>query len=63
MTSRELRAKNEVELTKMLGQEREHLRDLSFRLSGARLKNTHELRLSRKMIARILTILKEKVNI
>jgi len=60
MTPQELRAKKEGDLAKMLLEEREHLRDLTFRLSGAQLKNSHELSVTKKKIARILTILNER---
>ncbi len=44
----------------MAQEERERLRDLRFRLSGAQLKNTHELHETRKNIARIMTVMSEK---
>ena len=52
--------KSIAEMQDMLREEREHLRDLRFRLSGARLKNVGEIRSSKKKIAQLLTALSMK---
>jgi len=57
MRAHELRTKSESDLEKMLTEERERVRDLTFRVSGAQLKNTHEIHSAKKNIARILTVL------
>lgn len=60
MTIRELRAKNEAELTRTLASMREQVRDLRFKIYSKEVKNNHQLKALRKDIARILTILNEK---
>ena len=55
-----LRKKSESELQKMLKAERETRRDLSFRIASKQHKDVRELRESKRTIARILTVLKEK---
>lgn len=62
MNTQELRKKSRNELDKMLSDERERLRDLTFRLSGAQLKNVRELHVAKKNIARILTVLNEEAK-
>jgi len=65
MNAKELSQKKMDELSGMLEKEQEHVRDLKFRLSGAQLKNFHELHVARKNIARILTVMnaKKKENV
>jgi large subunit ribosomal protein L29 len=60
MKTSELRSKSEPELERLLLEFREKLRDLRFRVARRELKNVREVRKTRKMIAKILTILKEK---
>lgn len=55
----EIRKKNEVELKETLLKERQHLRDLYFRLSGAQLKNVNDIKQTKRRIAMILTLIKE----
>ncbi len=55
-----LRKKSESELQKMLKAEREARRDLTFRIASKQHKDVRELRESKRTIARILTVLKEK---
>ncbi len=56
----ELRKKTGPELKRWLASEREHLRDLRFRVAAGQLKNVRDVRKARFTIARILTVLKEK---
>lgn len=60
MDIKELRQKGEDELQKLLKAQREQLRDLRFRVSSKQHKDVRELREARHVIARILTVLKEK---
>ena len=55
----EIRQKNKVELREALLKERQHLRELYFRLSGAQLKNVSEIKQTKQRIAVILTLIKE----
>lgn len=56
----ELRKKEGPELKRLLAAEREHLRDLRFRVSAGQLKNVRDVRKARFTVARILTVLIEK---
>ena len=56
MDQKELQTKDEQELKKLLQANQEKLRDLRFKDSNKQLKNIRELRVVRKLIARILTI-------
>jgi len=60
MDTKELMAKDAVELNKMLEDNREKLRDLRFKDSNKQLKNIREIRGVRQLIARILTITNKK---
>jgi large subunit ribosomal protein L29 len=57
---KELKLKSESELNKLLASNREKLRDLRFKVLQNQLKNVREVRVIRKKIAQILTILKQK---
>lgn len=52
-----LRTKTQDELHQMLAEQRTHLTELRFQLSIRELKNVHDIRATRRTIARILTIL------
>lgn len=56
----ELRKKSEKELRETLLKEKQHLRDLYFRLSGAQLKNVHEIKATKRSIATVITLIREK---
>lgn len=60
MKIKDLREKTEKDLNKMLAAEKERVRDLRFKVSQRQLKNLREAREAKKVIARILTIKKEK---
>lgn len=47
-------------MKKLLAEERERLRDLRFRVAGGQLKDVRDIRAARQLIARLLTLLKEK---
>lgn len=55
----ELRKKPKGELTRLLRDDREKLRQLRFDLVSGKIKNVREVRKTRKEIARILTLLKQ----
>lgn len=56
----ELRQKTKEELKKTLEESRDKLRQLRFDLSAGKVKNVREVRKIKKMVAQILTLLKEK---
>ena len=56
----ELKEKTENELKEMMGVLREKGRDLRFQLAAGKIKNTREIRSTRKTIAQIQTIMQEK---
>jgi large subunit ribosomal protein L29 len=60
MKTSELRQKTKEELNKNLIQEKEKLRNLRFGFELKKNKNVREMRKTKKNIAQILTILKEK---
>lgn len=60
MKTEELRAKSVEELKELLAETREKLSEINFKLSVNQLKTVNEVSDNRKLVARILTILKEK---
>lgn len=60
MQIRELKAKSEKELKDLVVSQRELIRDLRFRASQRQLKNVRELREAKKLLAQVLTVLKQK---
>lgn len=59
---KELKLKASTELAKMLKVNREKLRDLRFKISQNQLKNLREVRIVKRKIALIMTLLKQKIN-
>jgi len=57
---KELRNKDKKELTRMLQEQREKLREYRFNVNANQLKNIKSLNRVKKQVARILTIIKEK---
>jgi|GEM_PF-319692 len=57
MDMKDLQNKNEGELHKLLAEERTKLRDLRFQVSSEQHKQVHNVRVVRKSIARIMTLL------
>ena len=55
-----LRTTTHEELKQMLAEQRAHLVELRFQLSVRELKNMHEVRATRRTIARILTVMCEQ---
>lgn len=63
MDMSEFRHKHDGELRRDLAGKRDFLRNARFELSAGRVKNIRAIRETRRDIARILTLLRERVNI
>ncbi len=62
MEKTDFKSKDSKELKKLLNERREQLRQLRFDLISDKLKNYRQVRHLKKEVARILTILKPKVQ-
>ena len=60
MTTKELRAKSEKQFQNLLAESRDKLREMRFRVAQRQLKKVRDIRVVKKEIAQIMTILKEK---
>jgi len=60
MEMKELTTKTSAELTKLLAESQEKLRDLRFKDSNKQLKNVRSIRVLKQDIARINTLLNKK---
>ena len=60
MKIQDIRKKSDSDLTKMIEGLRGAVRDLRFKIAGKEVKNHQQLKQTRKDIARILTVLREK---
>lgn len=60
MDFKELQTKSEAELHKILGLNREKIREMRFKDSNKQLKNVREIRTVKEQIAQVLTILNKK---
>jgi len=60
MEFKELQKKKESELHKSLAESRDTLRDLRFKVASKQLKDIREIRVVKKTIAKILTLLNSK---
>ncbi|MEK7098172.1 MAG: 50S ribosomal protein L29 [Patescibacteria group bacterium] len=60
MEFKELQKKKESELHKLLAESRDALRNLRFRVASKQLKDIREVRIVKKTIAKILTLLNSK---
>ncbi len=58
MKFKELKLKPPAELKKMLEESREGVRDLRFKMANRKLKDSSEVKKTKVLIARILTLLK-----
>lgn len=58
--AKELRLKPNEELNQLLSESQRKLRELRFNLASGKVKNVRAIRVLKKDIARILTILSEK---
>jgi len=59
MKTKEIKQKSEKELWIMLAENRERLRQLKFDLINKKIKNIREIGQTKKLIAKILTIINE----
>ncbi|PIY78455.1 MAG: 50S ribosomal protein L29 [Parcubacteria group bacterium CG_4_10_14_0_8_um_filter_35_7] len=60
MEFKELKIKTEKELYSLLANSREKIRDLKFKIASGQLKNVREVRETKKTIAQILTLLRQR---
>jgi len=60
MKTKELQKLTDLELKKALEQNQEKLRSLRFDLASGKVKNVREIRETRKTVARVYTLLKER---
>lgn len=60
MKTKELQKLTDSELKKALEQNQEKLRSLRFDLASGKVKNVREIRETRKTVARVYTLLKER---
>jgi large subunit ribosomal protein L29 len=58
--TKELKLKSDEELNQLLSDSQRKLRELRFNLASGKVKNVRAIRVLKKDIARILTILNEK---
>ncbi len=61
MEIKELKIKSDDELAKLLLEWRDKLRDWRFRVGSEQIKNVREIREAKKTVARIKTLLKERL--
>ncbi len=59
---KELKTKNSEELGKILGEEREKLSQLRFKLVGSQMKEVHQIEDTKRNIARVLTVINQIKN-
>ena len=62
MDSKELRQKSEIELLELAASLREKLRAFRFDVAADSLKDVREIRDAKKTLARVLTIISERVK-
>lgn len=55
MTTKELKEKNDADLTKLVHEKREELRKLRFGVAGSAMRNVHASKNLRREIAQVLT--------
>lgn len=60
MEIKEFRKKSDKELTKLLAEQREKLRDLRFKIESKQYKNYKEMGKLKKDIAKVITVMNEK---
>ncbi len=60
MKTKQLTTKSEAELSKLLGETREEIRDLRFKLAANQLSQVRKIRVAKKLVARIETLLRQK---
>ncbi|OIO08603.1 50S ribosomal protein L29 [Candidatus Falkowbacteria bacterium CG_4_9_14_3_um_filter_36_9] len=63
MEHKELKKKTKSQLQLLLSESREKLRNFRFKAASNQLKNVQEIKIVKKIISRILTILNDKKDI
>ena len=63
MEIKELKGKKESDLHRLLAETRDKLRELRFKDSNKQLKNVREIRVGKKTVAKILTLLNLKKEV
>lgn len=62
MEMNELQQKTDAELRDLLAQAQDAVRDLRFRANNGQLQKVHEVKLAKRMVAQIMTILNDRAN-
>ncbi|NMC51452.1 50S ribosomal protein L29 [Candidatus Kuenenbacteria bacterium] len=60
MTIQELKTKSDAELKKLLGEKKESLRVMRFKVAQRQLKKVHEVKTAKQEIARIMTFINKQ---
>jgi len=63
MNMKELKLKSDNELKTLLAESRDNWREMRFKVAQRRLKNVRDIRVVKKTIAQILTLLKQRTNL
>ncbi len=62
MKIKELKLKSDAELKTLLAESRDNWREIRFKVAQRQLKNVSSIKVVKKTIAQILTILKQRTN-
>jgi len=60
---KELKLKSDNELKTLLAESRDNWREMRFKVAQRQLKNVRDIRVVKKTIAQILTLLKQRTNL
>ncbi|PIP29672.1 50S ribosomal protein L29 [Candidatus Kuenenbacteria bacterium CG23_combo_of_CG06-09_8_20_14_all_36_9] len=63
MNMKELKLKSDNELKTLLAESRDNWREMRFKVAQRQLKNVRDIRVVKKTIAQILTLLKQRTNL
>ncbi|MBI4437875.1 50S ribosomal protein L29 [Candidatus Uhrbacteria bacterium] len=63
MDIKSIRSKSQEVLAQELAQAQTHLKSLDFKLAANQLKNVRESRKTKRLVARLQTVLREKRNV
>ena len=63
MKIKELKLKSDNELKTLLAESRDNWREMRFKVAQRQLKNVRDIRVVKKTIAQILTLLKQRTNL
>lgn len=62
MELKEIRKKSDEELKKLLAEQREKLREMRFKVASRQYKSVRDVRKTKQLIARVLTIQKQRLS-